>query len=242
MSDVNVHNQPGSAAVVVDELELMQEWLPLQGATILDLGCGKAVMSRRLLADAGAARVVGLDTDRVQVDALLASELPAGLTIQSGGAEAIPFPDATFDIVAMFKSLHHVPVAQMDTALAEVARVLCPQGLLYVSEPVFAGELNEIMRLFHDEGHVRAEALAAMARAVDRGLYTQVNEYHFSVPVRFRDFDDFQRRHINVTHTEHRIAPDVMARIRAKFTSHIGDDGAAFERPMRINVLRKNQE
>ncbi len=53
----------------------------------------------------------------------------------------------------------------MDAALAEIARVLVPGGWLYVSEPVFAGPFNELMRLFHDEQAVRAAALAALARA-----------------------------------------------------------------------------
>jgi SAM-dependent methyltransferase len=74
------------------------------------------------------------------------------------GAQAIPFQDGSFDLALMLKSLHHVPLDLLDQALAEVHRVLRPQGLLYVSEPVFAGALNEVMRLFHDEELVRAAA------------------------------------------------------------------------------------
>jgi 2-methylisocitrate lyase-like PEP mutase family enzyme len=66
----------------------------------------------------------------------------------------------------MFKSLHHVPVPLMDQALAEIRRVLKPGGLAYISEPVFAGEFNEVLRLFHDESIVRREAFSAIERAV----------------------------------------------------------------------------
>ncbi len=56
----------------------------------------------------------------------------------------------------MLKSLHHVPVESMAQALVDAARVLRPGGHLYVSEPVYAGPLNEVVRLFNDEGKVRA--------------------------------------------------------------------------------------
>ena len=71
----------------------------------------------------------------------------------------------------MLKSLHHVPMALMDQALAELARVLRPCGWLYVSEPVYAGQLNELIRLFNDEGEVRAAAQAALDRAVASGRW-----------------------------------------------------------------------
>jgi SAM-dependent methyltransferase len=66
----------------------------------------------------------------------------------------------------MLKSLHHVPIPLMDRALAEVARVLRPGGHLYVSEPVYEGPFNDIVRLFNDEAVVRAAA----QRAVDAAL------------------------------------------------------------------------
>ena len=42
--------------------------------------------------------------------------------------EDIPFPSGAFDLVLMLKSLHHVPLAHLDRALDEVARVLRPGG------------------------------------------------------------------------------------------------------------------
>ena len=70
----------------------------------------------------------------------------ARLTFVAAGAQAIPFEAGRFDLALMLKSLHHVPLDLLDRALAEVHRVLRPGGLLYVSEPVFAGALNEVMR------------------------------------------------------------------------------------------------
>ena len=65
-----------------------------------------------------------------------------------GGAEAIPAEDNAFDIVILFKSLHHVPVGHMDQALGEIAPRTPPGRPGLDIGVVFAGELNEIMRLF----------------------------------------------------------------------------------------------
>ena len=138
----------------------------------------------------------------------------------------------------MFKSLHHVPLHELDGALIEVCRVLRPGGLLYVSEPVYAGDFNDIVRLFHDEGVVRAAALAAMQRAVANGLFTLVQELHFDTPLCFRDFDEFYRRMVGVTHSDIRLDGERLDLVRRRFEAHMTAAGARFVRPMRVNLLR----
>ena len=61
----------------------------------------------------------------------------------------------------------------------------------YVSEPVFAGAYNEVIRIFHNEEKVRSAAMAALQRAVASGAWEQVSETHFLAPVRFSDFAEF---------------------------------------------------
>lgn len=56
----------------------------------------------------------------------------------------------------------------MDQALAEVARVLRPGGYLYVSEPVYAGPLNEIVCLYNDEGVVARSGAAGRGSRTGR--------------------------------------------------------------------------
>jgi hypothetical protein len=46
----------------------------------------------------------------------------------------------------------------MDRSMREISRVLKPGGTVYISEPVFAGDFNEILRLFHGEQKVREAA------------------------------------------------------------------------------------
>ena len=151
-----------SDLLVTDELEVLSALVPLAGQHIIELGCGAARLARDLLARHPGSQVTGLEVDRIQHDKNLAAAPVAGLQFLSAGAQAIPLPDECFDLALMLKSLHHVPVHDMGTALAEVARVLKPGGHLYVSEPVYAGPLNRIVRLFNDEGPVRTAAQHAL--------------------------------------------------------------------------------
>ncbi len=182
--------------------------------------------------------MTGLEVDERQMVKNL--QAPADrLRFVQAGAQAIPFGDQSFDLALMLKSLHHVPLELLDQALSEVHRVLRPQGLLYVSEPVFAGALNEVMLLFHDEEIVRAAALAAVRRAVASGAWEQVAEVPFEMPVHYRDFAEFEQRMIGVTFVEHKLDAATLAAVRARFEPHMSADGAHFVRPMRVNLLRR---
>jgi len=228
-----------NARVVTDELELLRSLVDLaQHPRIIELGCGAAHLSRKLLQRFPICEVTGLEVDERQ-HAKNLQKPQERLRFVQAGAQALPFPDQSFDLALMLKSLHHVPLDQLDQALAEVHRVLRPQGLLYVSEPVFAGALNEVMRLFHDEEVVRAAALRAVQKAVASGAWEQVTELHFETPVHYRDFAEFEQRMIAVTFVEHRLDPATLAAVRARFEPHMTPDGAHFVRPMRINLLRR---
>ena len=222
-----------------DELELLDQLVGLAAhARVIELGCGAAQLSRKLLERFEAAEVTALEVDERQHAKNLASP-QSRLNFVAAGAQAIPFEAGRFDLALMLKSLHHVPLDLLDVALAEVHRVLRPGGLLYVSEPVFAGALNEVMRLFHDEEVVRAAALAALHRAVASGAWEQASETFFDVPVHYRDFAEFEQRMIGVTYQNHRLDAATLAAVRARFEPHMTHDGAHFVRPMRVNLLKK---
>ena len=157
---------------LVNEVKLMLAELPFDGASVLELGCGKAEKTRTLAETGRLKEIVALEVDDIQHQRnLQITDLP-NVHFRHGGAEAIPAADNSFDIVLMFKSLHHVPMELMDQALSEIARVLKPGGLAWISEPVFAGDLNEVFRLFHDEKIVREAAFATIRKAVDDGRLT----------------------------------------------------------------------
>lgn len=228
-----------SIPLVIDELDLLHRLVNLdQHRKIIELGCGAAELARKLLVRFPDCEVTGLEVDERQHAKNLRQPLP-GLEFMQAGAQAIPFPAGVFDLALMLKSLHHVPLALMDQALSEVRRVLRPGGLLYVSEPVFAGELNEVTRLFHDEELVRAAALRAVLQAVANGDWEQLSETRFNVPVFYRDFAEFEARMIAVTYANHQLDGATLRRVQERFAPHMTATGAHFERPMRVNLLRR---
>lgn len=92
----------------------------------LDIGCGAGVSTAALVPSAG--QVIGLEP----VSAMLAHRrsVAPSARFAVGTAEALPFASASFDLVAAAGSLDY---ADLPSALAEVARVLTPDGtfLLY---------------------------------------------------------------------------------------------------------------
>ncbi len=163
------------------------------------------------------------------------------VTFASFGAEAIDADDGTFDIVVMLKSLHHVPTDLMDAAFGEIHRVLKPGGLVYISEPVFAGELNEVIRLFHDEEQVRLAAFHAVQRAVESGRYELTEERFFLNPVRLESFAQFRHGILDATHTQHNVSDELLLRVQDKFESFAPTSADApyyFETPNRVDLLR----
>ena len=100
------------------------ERLRLQpGMRLLDFGCGDGRHTREALRRGAA--VVALDRG-----AITGTE---GAAAVRGDGLRLPFPDGTFDRVIAAEVLEHVPDDR--TAMAELARVLRPGGLVAVTVP-----------------------------------------------------------------------------------------------------------
>ncbi len=112
----------------------------------LEIGCGNGEMAVRLFEGMGPARLVATDVDLDQIEtatrrarAHFGGTLPTGLELRPADMTRLPFPDAGFDAVFAFSSLHHAGTSHRDTralsaALAEVDRVLRPEGYLAYEE------------------------------------------------------------------------------------------------------------
>jgi SAM-dependent methyltransferase len=223
--------------LINDEVDLLARLLPLHQQQVVELGCGNARTLRALLQRHPGLLATGFEVDTRQHAKNLATPQP-GLRFEVAGAQDIPLPDASVDLVLMLKSLHHVPLPLLAQALAEVARVLKPGGHLYVSEPVYAGPLNEVVRLFNDEGTVRAAAQATLDAALATGPWQQVAEERFASEVHFHSFEDFEQRMMRPTFADHRIDEAKLSAVRQALAPHLGADGAHFTRPMHVRLLQ----
>lgn len=232
INDINAYRQ-------CDELDVLQDLVSVRGLRVLELGCGGAWMTRQLATELGAAQVTATEVDRIQhAKNLTIQDLP-NVDFRFGGAESIADPDGCYDLVCMFKSLHHVPIDLMDAALAEIHRVLVPDGLLYVSEPVYWGPFNALMRLIHDELEVRTAAFETLVRAVEVGGFKLEREVFYQSEGRYPDWEHFAERFLQVTHIQHDLDAERIAAVRTAFEQHLTTNGAHFLKPHRVDLLRR---
>lgn len=221
------------------EIEIFETILSLDNQQILELGCGDASLTR-LIANGGEHRsIIASEVDSIQHQKnLLIQDLPNVHFIEAG-CENIPCEGNTFDTILMFKSLHHVPTQLLDTSLQEIYRVLKPGGKAYISEPIYEGEFNEVLRIFHDEEYVRDSAFNAIKKSVDSKVFNLNREVFFYTEYIFENFQAFEDRVIGATHSEHQLSEELLHKVRWKFDRLFSQNQGVFKIPNRVDLLQK---
>ncbi|MFI6939124.1 bifunctional 2-polyprenyl-6-hydroxyphenol methylase/3-demethylubiquinol 3-O-methyltransferase UbiG [Streptomyces sp. NPDC050418] len=97
------------------------------GARVLDVGCGGGLLAEEFAALGF--HVTGVDPSEPSISAARRHAARSGLAIDYvvGTGEALPVPDASFDLVYCCDVLEHVD--DLEQVIAETARVLRPSGL-----------------------------------------------------------------------------------------------------------------
>jgi len=112
------------------------------GADVLELGPGPGAATEWLRHRVD--HLVALEVDPQAAALLQAAYDAANVEIVVGDCTRIPFPESSFDSVASFTMLHHLPSAAAQYAtLAEAFRVLRPGGLLVGADSLASPELHD---------------------------------------------------------------------------------------------------
>jgi|SRR5271165_3517683 len=120
-------------------------------------------------------------------------------------ASSLEFPDASVDLVAMVRVMHHLP--EPAAVLAEISRILRPGGYAIVEVANSAHAMNRVRSV------VRGEQIPATARAIgSRGLIPYVNHHPHTVTRQFEDAGLRMRRSLSVSNLRHpaikKVLPD----------------------------------
>jgi SAM-dependent methyltransferase len=178
-------------------------WLAVRpNSRWLDVGCGTGALSASVLAVASPKTVTGIDASADYVAYAGQHILDERAEFRQGDAQELPFEAATFDSAASGLVLNFLP--RPHRAVAQMARVTCPGGVVATYLWDYAGEM-QLLRAFWSA----AAALDPAAGELDEGRLFPLCQPHalerfftdagladvavraIDVPTVFHDFDDY---------------------------------------------------
>lgn len=137
------------------------------GKTVLEVGCSDGMVCD-IFALLGAKKVVGIDV----MGTVGCGYTNPAIEYHSMEADALDYPDGTFDIIYSIATLEHVP--RPEAVLNEIARALKPGGYAYVqAAPLYHSPYGHHMfAYFMDEPwiHLRKSKGEIRAHALERGI------------------------------------------------------------------------
>ena len=143
----------------------------VRGRRVLDISCGEGY-GAALMRRSGAADVTGADVDIEIVARANRVYGRDGIAFEVADARnVLPFDTASFDVVVSFETIEHI--AEHDTFLAELKRVLTPAGTLVISTPDAALSDPEAPNPFHAKELTEGEFLHLI-----RQHFTHVAAHH----------------------------------------------------------------
>jgi SAM-dependent methyltransferase len=120
------------------------------GRRVLDAGCGTGY-GTRLLEDAGASEVTGIDLSPAAIAA--AGERCAAATLVEGDLTATGLAAGSFDLITCFEVIEHLEAHE--EVITELHRLLASDGVLLISSPnrevYLAGNPHHVRELTPDE-------------------------------------------------------------------------------------------
>jgi SAM-dependent methyltransferase len=137
---------------------------------VLGVGCGRGLIAVKAARRVPNGEVTGVDIWQERdlggnsPDAIRANAAAAGvadrIAIDTGDARVLPYPDASFDIVASMTALHNIPNREgRGTAVAEAWRVTKPGGTILIFDIRHARAYAKQLRTLGAEVHLAGPIL-----------------------------------------------------------------------------------
>ena len=175
-------------------------WLdPPKGVDWLDVGCGTGLFTELICTTCAPASVAGIDPASAQIDFARRKPIAAHASFRTGDAQALPFADASFDVVASALVINFIPDRMR--ALSQMLRVARASGLVggYIWD--FAAELSPSgpfrlgLRQFVEDipqlPGAEDSTLRRLHALFEQAGFVEIATTSFDVVVEFSDFDAF---------------------------------------------------
>jgi len=228
------------------------DWLaPPSGTHWLDIGCGTGLFTELILDTSSPVQVFAIDAAAAQIDYARLKPAARRATFQVGDAQALAFPDSSFDVVVSALVINFIP--DRSAALAEMRRVARNGGVVAGFVWDFGKELSP-SGPFRLGMHEVVADLAALPGTEDssvdalRSLFAragldEIATRTIEVTVSFPDFNAFWLAQTPSYSPMTKIIAAMTSSERARLTEAvraqvpIGRDGS-IEYPARANAIK----
>ena len=179
--------------------ERFLNWMrPPTGARWLDVGCGTEILTQLVLDTCSPAAVCAVDPSKAQIECACRIAGRGAVKFQLADAQALPFADASFDVVASALVINFI--SNRPSAISEMSRVARPGGLVAGCVWDFAAELSPSGPLRRAMRGIGADApqlpgehrdICALIALFETGGLEEIATASIDVTVVFADFDEF---------------------------------------------------
>lgn len=115
---------------------------PLQGKTVLDLGCGYG-WHCKFAAEQRAIQILGIDLSRKMIEEAKKRNMESTISYRVCGIEQYEYPEKMWDCVVSNLALHYIE--NLETVFQKVHRTLKPGGtfIFNIEHPVFTAGVGQ---------------------------------------------------------------------------------------------------
>ena len=136
------------------------------GERVLDVGCGTgslAIAAKRRVGSSGTVHALDASPEMIAQVRRKAARASVAVDAHVASADALPFPDASVDVVLSTLMLHHLPRPVRQRLAREARRVLRPGGrILAVDFAAPARQRRGLIAHFHRHGGVPLDAIVEL--------------------------------------------------------------------------------